>query len=108
MGAVGVIMYLLARKFKQCGIEESSGAVISSLFSSLTKVGKFSLFLVLLLGVPRLIFFKELEWSEAKIKGITSVLLFKHTLFFITVLAGIYLWLKAKRSLTESEIDEKT
>lgn len=101
MGAVGVIMYLLARKFKQSGMEESSGAVISSLFSSLTKVGKFSLFLVFLLGVPRLIFFKEFEWSEATIKGMTFALLFKHALFFAAVVVGLSFWLKVKRELKQ-------
>ncbi len=57
----------------------------------------FSLFLILLLGVPRAIFYKRYEWMEAAGRGQVTALIVKHVILALLTFSAILLQMKIKR-----------
>lgn len=96
--ASGVTMWIIVKKL---GNSEEK-AVVSyflDVYRGVTRLAKFSLFWILIGGIPRVIAYKEFEWANAAGKGQIPALIIKHILFFIVVGTGAYVWMKIDRRI---------
>ncbi len=62
----------------------------------LPKIAKLSLFLFILDGIPRMLFYHSLEWGEAVGRGQAGELLGHILLLGILAAIGTYAWIKGK------------
>ncbi len=68
------------------------------IYDATTKIAKFALYWILLAGVPRVIYFKELEWNNMVGKDMVPAIIVKHILMVIIVGTGVHMWIRlAKR-----------
>ncbi len=98
LGASGVTMWIVTREYeKQRGPETLS--YFLSLYQGITRLAKFSLYWILIGGIPRTIFYKDFEWANAAGKDQIPALIVKHILAFLIVGTGAYFWIRLKRRI---------
>lgn len=98
LAASGVALWVMIRKYE--GNDDRKVAeYFLSIYESMTKVARFSLYWILIGGVPRTIFYSSFEWANAVGHGQIPALIIKHLLAFSFVGTGIYLWLKFNRKV---------
>jgi hypothetical protein len=68
-----------------------------SLYSSMTRVARLSLYWILIGGVPRTFFYRDFEWVTAVKHGQVPALIVNHILAFALVGTGVYLWLRLRK-----------
>jgi cytochrome c oxidase assembly factor CtaG len=73
------------------------------LYYKITKLAWFSFVWTLLFGIPRVIYYKEFEWSNMAGRGQVPALIVKHLLAFSLVAGGIVLWMKVRKKVRELE-----
>ncbi len=98
LAASGVTMWIVARHYERFRGPDTLPYFIS-LYRGITRLAKFSLYWILIGGVPRTIFYKDLEWSNAAGKGQVPALIAKHILAFVIVGTGAYFWIKLNRKI---------
>lgn len=105
--ASGVAMWIVVKKFGK-----SSDSLVTDYFLkiyySLTRLAKFSLFWIMLGGVPRILAYKDFEWADAVGKNQVPALITKHIIIFIVVTAGVFVWIKLKKTVRELERHAQT
>lgn len=70
-----------------------------SLYHSMTRVARFSLYWILLGGIPRTVFYRDFEWDKAVGYAQVPAIIVKHIFAFALVGAGVYVWIRmAKRA----------
>ncbi|MBI5101341.1 MAG: hypothetical protein HZB33_05850 [Nitrospirae bacterium] len=62
------------------------------IYKTVTRVAKDSLYWILLAGVPRIIYYKEFEWSDMAGDLQIVAIVIKHVAMFTLVGAGTYFW----------------
>lgn len=58
-------------------------------------------------GIPRLVFFKRIEWPNAVGKGLVVALGVKHVLLFMAVAAGGALWLSLRKTIRALKVSDE-
>lgn len=66
-------------------------------YDAMMKLVRFSLWWIVLGGIPRTIFYTSFEWANAADKLQIPALIFKHILFVVVVVWGIIAWKRLKR-----------
>ncbi len=64
------------------------------IYAKYTLVARLSLAWILAGGIPRLIYYKRIEWTMALDNRIVPALIIKHIIMFTLVIAGAVLWRK--------------
>jgi hypothetical protein len=98
LGASGVTMWIVVKRYEKFKGPETL-PYFMSLYRSITRLAKFSLYWILIGGVPRTIFYKDLEWANMAGKGQVPALIAKHIIAFIIVGTGAYFWIKLNRKI---------
>lgn len=98
LAASGVTMWIVAKKYEKHKTPDYLPYFID-LYKGITGLAKFSLYWILIGGVPRTIFYKEFEWANAAGKGQIPALIVKHILAFIFVGTGAILWIKLSKKI---------
>lgn len=70
-----------------------------SVYGKLVKLGWISLAFTLILGVPRMLSYKALEWSEKMGASQIPLLIGKHILLFLVVGSGLFFWHKLHKKV---------
>ena len=100
--ASGYTIWLLGRR-----LEPSPGPDTLRYFvrlsRGLSRLALFSFFWIIAGGIPRVIFYKEFEWSNMAGRGQIPALIVKHILAFALVFAGMAVWLKVRKRVAEAE-----
>jgi len=73
------------------------------MYQRITRLAWFSFILILLFGIPRVIYYKEFEWSNMAGRGQVPALIVKHILAFTLVACGMVLWMKVRKTVVELE-----
>lgn len=73
------------------------------MYYKITRLAWFSFVWILLFGIPRVIYYKEFEWSNMAGRGQVPALIVKHILAFTLVAYGIALWIKVRKKVRELE-----
>lgn len=100
--ASGVAMWIVVKKFGKSS-DISVTDYFLKIYYSLTRLAKFSLFWIMLGGVPRILAYKDFEWADAVGKSQVPALITKHIIIFIVVTAGVFVWMKLKKTVRELE-----
>lgn len=91
--ASGIAMWMIVKN-----IENRKDKAVMDYFMNLSqsvkKIGRFSLYWILLGGIPRIFAFKDFELAHAISKNQVSGLIVKHMIAFLFVTAGTYVWIK--------------
>lgn len=103
--ASGIAMWIIVRN-----AENKKGKEVINYFGKLSedvrKIGRFSLYWILLGGIPRILAFKDFEFVHAVSKNLVTGLIVKHIIAFLFVAAGIYVWIKINvrmKSISKNE-----
>ncbi len=100
ISAVG--LFLLSRVSRQVQSSADRRAIVK-LFKKLTLMAKLSLGWVLLAGVPRVVFYRQLEWSRMAGQMQVVAIVIKHIFMFALVGTGVVHWRRLARRLREME-----
>jgi len=73
------------------------------MYHRITRLAWFSFIWILLFGIPRVIHYKEFEWSSMAGRGQVPALIVKHILAFTLVGFGMVLWMKVRKTVVELE-----
>jgi len=82
-------------------------AFYSGICHKVTLAAKLSLAWILLAGVPRTIFYREYEWSEAAGDLQIVAIIIKHVVMFLLVGTGLFFWNRLSGRLAELKRDSK-
>lgn len=97
----GVALWFIMRKYDAHPRKDDRAVTeyFLGLYKSMTKVAKFSLFWILVGGVPRTLFYRDFEWIGAVKNGQVPALIVKHMLTFAFVGAGVHLWVRLRKKV---------
>ncbi len=99
--ASGVALWAMLRKYDGLPAEQRQNRAVREyfvgLYRSMTRLARFSLYLILLGGVPRTLFYRDFEWDNAVGHGQVPALIAMHVLTFSLVALGVWLWIKLGR-----------
>jgi cytochrome c oxidase assembly factor CtaG len=100
--ASGYVMWVL---WKNLSPEAGHDAIryFVRIYYRITRLSQFSFVWILLFGIPRVIFYKEFEWSNMAGRGQVPALIVKHILAFSLVFTGVALWIKVRKKVRELE-----
>lgn len=100
LAASGAAMWLLS-KYYPANASPVAEQYFISVYGSITRIAKDSLYYILLAGVPRVIFYMRYEWSD--LAGDLQILavVIKHIVMFLLVGTGVYFWLKLGRRVQD-------
>jgi len=91
--ASGVTTLLLLKGFE--GANRDVISYLNSIYLGMKKVARFSLYWVLIGGIPRTLTFRSFEWTTASEHGQTPALILKHIIALLAVSFGVWFWLRA-------------
>lgn len=97
--ASGVALWVIVKKYDSHPNQADQGVAeyFLGLYHSMTRVARFSLYWILIGGVPRTLFYRDFEWVTAVKHGQIPALIVKHVLAFAFVGTGVHLWLKLRK-----------
>lgn len=103
--ASALILLVLYRAAKREG--GASHAWLAGLYPHLTRVAWGSLLWIIIGGIPRTIFFQEVEWNLAdpSNKYLFTALMVKHAFMWVAVALGVILWVRV-RKLSKDALSE--
>lgn len=96
--AGGIAMWTIVKKLGD-STEEGVQRYFLDIYRSITRLAKFSLYWILIGGVPRILAYKEFEWANAVGKSQVPALIVKHILVFAFVGGGAYMWIKLGKKI---------
>jgi hypothetical protein len=94
--ASGVAIWVITKKYGNSEDREVTGYFLR-IYASMTGLARFSLFWILIGGVPRTLFYRRFEWNTAVEHGQVTAIIIKHVLAFAIVGTGAYLWIRLSR-----------
>jgi hypothetical protein len=100
LAASGVALWVIIRRYED-GTDRATAEYFLRVYSGMTRLARFSLYWILIGGVPRTIFYKSFEWANAVDHAQVPALIVKHILAFTFVGTGVYLWRKFNRKVKE-------
>lgn len=89
--STGLVMLCLDKTLKGNPTAERV-QFFKEVYAKYTLVAKVSLAWILLGGIPRVVFYKQIEWTIAFDNGIVPALIVKHIILFTMVIIGAILW----------------
>jgi lysylphosphatidylglycerol synthetase-like protein (DUF2156 family) len=92
-----VIVWLLGRKADAEGPDARRW--FASAYGVLTKVALYSIVWIVVGGIPRTIYFQQVEWNMAdpSNKYLFAALMIKHAAMWIAVIAGGLMWMRMRK-----------
>lgn len=105
LAASGVALWVILKKYDSHphNDEKPVTEYFLSLYNSMTRVARFSLYWILIGGVPRTLFYRDFEWVTAVKHGQVPALIVKHILAFAFVGTGVHLWLRLRKRVKHIE-----
>lgn len=105
LAASGIALWVIVRKYDSHPnrADRPVAEYFLSLYNSMTRVARFSLYWILIGGVPRTLFYRDFEWVTAVKHGQVPALIVKHVLAFAFVGTGVHLWIRLRRRVKDIE-----
>lgn len=99
-----LIMWLLGRKAAADGPEAVRW--FASSYRVLTRVAQFSIAWIVVGGIPRTIWFEQVEWNMAdpSNKYLFLALMIKHAAMWVAVGIGVVLWTRMRKLIGATEL----
>ncbi len=100
LGITSICMYFIYRYYRNAETPESIRSFLL-LYSRLTRLAIVSLIWLLLAGVPRVIFYREMEWSVQAGSVQIYAIGIKHLFMFFLVGTGVLHWRRLSSKVRE-------
>jgi hypothetical protein len=100
LAASGFALWIIMRQYREPCNRETAEFFLR-VYKSMTRLARFSLFWILIGGVPRTLFYRRFEWNTAVEHGQVPAIIVKHVLVFIVVGMGVHFWIKFNRKVKE-------
>ena len=96
LAASGIALWVIIRKYYSLqqagGVTGAVTGYFLSTYASMKKLARFSLVWILVGGIPRTLYYRSFEWSNAVEHAQVPSLIVKHVLAFLFVSSGVYMW----------------
>lgn len=105
LASSGVALWIIIKKYEKAqkdtnlSLGDGTSLYFLSIYTSMTKVARFSIYWILIGGVPRTLAYRSFEWSNAVGNNQVLALIIQHILAFAFVGTGIHLWLKVNKKI---------
>lgn len=102
LAASGIVLCIILRRFcreEGRGTDPEMIAYFSRVYVGMRRLAHFSLVWILLGGIPRTLYFRSFEWTNAMEHGQVPALILKHAMSFILVALGALLWIRCSRKI---------
>lgn len=97
--ASAVILWVLGRRAREDGPEAVRW--LASAYPVLTRFVRGALVWIVVGGIPRTVFFAQLEWDPAVTKYLVPALIVKHVLMALAVTGGTAMWLRIRAAVRD-------
>ena len=87
----GATMWILSKEHQDTEDAEAETYFVK-IYRSVTSIAKYSLIWILLAGIPRIIFYRQYEWSDMAGNLQVVAIIIKHIVMFLLVGAGLFFW----------------
>ncbi len=91
LAASGVALWLIMRRLGAAESRQTKEYFLR-IYSGMAGLARFSLYWIILGGIPRTYFYKDFEWANAVDHAQVPAIIVKHILAFVFVGTGVYLW----------------
>lgn len=91
LAACGATIWVLSKNVP-LPQERDAALFFVRVYQGITRMAKDSLYWILLIGVPRVVYYKKYEWSDAAGDLQIAAIVIKHIIMFLLVGAGLYYW----------------
>ena len=91
LAASGVVMAIMVVKFESVS-DEQAREYFARVYAGSVSLARFTLFWILLGGIPRTLYFRDFEWRNAIDHQQVPALILKHVLAMTFVAIGAWLW----------------
>jgi uncharacterized membrane protein YGL010W len=88
------VMWVLGRQAAARGREAQR--FFAGAFPLLSRIALFAIAWIVIGGIPRTIFFSQVEWDPALVNGLVPALIVKHVLMFAALALGVGMWLRMR------------
>jgi len=92
----GAAMWIISTNYPAAATRETEQYFLR-VYQGVTRMAKDSLIWILVIGVPRIYFYTEYEWSTAAGDLQVVAIIIKHVVMFLIVGVGLYYWSKLGR-----------
>lgn len=99
----GITMWILSRGCPASDSKDSEFLFIGT-YESIKKVARYSLEWIIIAGIPRIIFYKQFEWSHMAGDLQVIAIIIKHIVMFFIVGMGLYYWAKLNKKVNYLKI----
>lgn len=96
LAATGIILAIMVSKYGTVE-DESARMYFARVYAGSVSIARFTLFWILLGGIPRTLYFRTFEWKNALDHQQVPALIIKHLLALVFVALGALLWKKYSR-----------
>jgi hypothetical protein len=93
-----VSLYFIMKRYDDSGSRESAEYLLR-LYSTMTRVARFSFWWIIIAGVPRTYFYRDFEWANSVDNLQIPAIIVKHIVVFIFVGTGVYMWQQFSRKV---------
>lgn len=99
----GITMWILSQGYQASDSKDSEFLFISA-YESIKKIARYSLEWIIIAGIPRIIFYKQFEWSHMAGDLQVVAIVIKHIVMFLIVGMGLYYWVKLNKKVNYLKI----
>lgn len=99
----GVGLWVVMRRYVDTGNRETTEYFLR-IYRGMKRLARFSLYCILIGGVPRTLFYKSFEWANAVGHNQVPAIIVKHVLAFGFVFTGVYIWLKFEKRVKKIDM----
>ena len=101
----GVTMWLISTAYSTVAHKTKDMELLFiRVYQSVRKLARYSLEWVLIAGVPRILFYKQFEWSHMAGDLQVVAIVIKHIVMFLIVGMGLYYWTKLNKQVNDLKI----
>lgn len=100
LASSGFALWIMMKKYGETE-DRATTEYFLRIYGGMTRLARFSLYWILLGGIPRTIFYRDFEWANAVDHAQVPAIIVKHIFVFAFVGTGVHLWLKFNKRVKE-------
>ncbi len=104
LAASGLVLRVMTGRYRAAlasGNDNEAREYFRRIFHGMRSLARLSMAWILIGAIPRTLFYRDFEWINAVDHGQSVALILKHTMAFLFVGLGVWLWQKASKDLKE-------
>ena len=104
LAASGIVLRVMTSSYRAAlagGGSEELSKYFSKVHGAMRKLAQLSLIWMLVGGIPRTLFYRDFEWANAVEHNQAIALILKHTMTFLLVALGAWLWKQTEADIKE-------